>query len=252
MVIFLDDREVNLTRTFDTPLFSSDQSIDRVLNAGLPVLLIFIDGSMPVALDAAIKALAKERAGSLLVVQMEKKESPAAAQKYALTAFPAVVTVKNGQVMSQAGNISAAELERHARFLLGEGPKPVPAAQPAAAGASRPGPQADGSSGQPVAVTDATFEQEVMRSPLPVVVDFWAPWCGPCRMVAPILDKLAREASGRLKIAKINVDENPHIAGQFGITGIPTMMVVKDGKIIDRWSGALPEPAMRSRLSSIL
>ncbi len=99
-------------------------------------------------------------------------------------------------------------------------------------------------------VTDASFDQDVVRSPLPVIVDFWAPWCGPCRMVAPTLDKLAVEWNGRVKIAKVNVDENPLIAGRYGITGIPTMMVFSAGKMVDRWAGALPEPALRARLSN--
>ncbi len=91
-----------------------------------------------------------------------------------------------------------------------------------------------------------------MRSPLPVVVDFWAPWCGPCRMVAPTLDKLAGEWNGKVKIAKVNVDENPRVAGQYGVQSIPTMMVVINGKIVERWAGALPEPALRSRLSAAI
>ncbi len=106
--------------------------------------------------------------------------------------------------------------------------------------------------GHPIAVTDATFEQEVMRSSQPVMVDFWAPWCGPCRMVAPILDKLAAEMPGRLKIAKVNVDENPMSAGRYGVQAIPTMLLVKDGQVVDRWSGALPEAMMRSRLSAVI
>jgi thioredoxin 1 len=89
-----------------------------------------------------------------------------------------------------------------------------------------------------------------MRSPIPVVVDFWAPWCGHCRMVAPALEKLAVEWNGRVKIAKVNVDENPRIAGMYGIQSIPTMMVVKNGKIVERWAGALPEPALRARLGN--
>jgi thioredoxin 1 len=95
-------------------------------------------------------------------------------------------------------------------------------------------------------VADASFEQEVMRSPIPVLVYFWALWCGPCRMTEPIVEKLARELSGRLKVAKVNVDENPMMAGRYGVQSIPTMMVVKNGQIADRWVGALPEPAMRS------
>jgi thioredoxin len=91
-----------------------------------------------------------------------------------------------------------------------------------------------------------------MRSSQPVLVDFWAPWCGPCRMVGPILDKLSKELAGRLRVAKVNVDENPAVAQRYGIQSIPTMMVVKNGQIADRWAGALPEGSLRSRVMPFL
>ena len=226
---------------FDTPLFSSDQSIDRVLSAGLPVLLIFLDATTPPALDQTLKHLARQEAGQLLVVQVNLKDSPLTAGRYRIGSAPALVTVKNGQALSQAENITAGEVEPHASYLLGRGPQPQP---------HRPAGEPAAQAGQPVTVTDATFEQEVLRSPIPVVVDFWAPWCGPCRMVAPTLDKLAREWNGRVKIAKVNVDENPRVAERYQVQSIPTMMVVKGGQIADRWAGALPEAPLRARLSS--
>ncbi len=268
-----------MPQTFDTPLFSSDQSIERVLKAGLPVLLVFLSNTTaPAALDQAMKRIAKEDAGKLLVVQLHTNDSPETARRYSIHSTPALAAVKNGQMLSQAENIDRDDLARHASYLLGRGPKPEPRAQPqyATAGgyagarsAGSTGPAAPGAgtgyapgrnvaggvtaaAGAPIAVTDATFDQEVMRSPVPVVVDFWAPWCGPCRMVAPTLEKLAREWGSRAKIAKVNVDENPLVAGQYGVSGIPTMLVVKNGKIVDRWAGALPEPALRSRLASVV
>jgi thioredoxin 1 len=84
----------------------------------------------------------------------------------------------------------------------------------------------------PLAVTDATFASEVLNSPIPVVVDFWAPWCGPCRMIAPILDELASELAHKVKIVKINVDENPEVPSQFGISSIPTLLLFKGGNIV--------------------
>jgi thioredoxin 1 len=98
---------------------------------------------------------------------------------------------------------------------------------------------------KPVAVTDAEFEQTVLQSDKPVVVDFWAPWCGPCRAIAPILDKLAGEYEGRLTIAKVNTDEQIRWASQFGIQGIPTLIVFKDGQEVERLVGSRPESAYR-------
>ncbi|MCC6189828.1 MAG: thioredoxin, partial [Anaerolineales bacterium] len=101
-------------------------------------------------------------------------------------------------------------------------------------------------------VTDATFEQEVLRATEPVLIDFWAPWCGPCHMVAPVVERLAQEMSGRLRVAKVNVDENPGLSGRFGVQSIPTMMIFNEGQLVTRWAGALPEGTIRQRLKQAL
>ena len=105
---------------------------------------------------------------------------------------------------------------------------------------------------KPVAVTDSTFAQDVLTSDVPVLVDFWAEWCAPCRMIAPILEQIANEQAGALKIAKLDVDANPRVQGQFGVQGIPTLILFKGGQPVERIVGFLPKPALMGRLQKHL
>ena len=102
---------------------------------------------------------------------------------------------------------------------------------------------------RPFAVTDATFAAEIERSPVPVLLDLWAPWCGPCRMIARALEELAREMAGRVRVAKLNVDENPSTAARFHVRSIPTLLVLKGGKEMDRIVGVQPKAEIARRLA---
>ena len=106
-------------------------------------------------------------------------------------------------------------------------------------------------SNQPVTVTDANFATEVERSPLPVLLDMWAPWCGPCRMVGPVVEELAKEMAGRVRVAKLNVDENPATAARFNVQSIPTLLVLKNGREVERIVGAQPKAAIVQRLQKV-
>jgi len=105
---------------------------------------------------------------------------------------------------------------------------------------------------EPIHVTDAAFEKVVLHSPLPVLVDFWAPWCGPCKMISPLLDKIAKEHAGKLLVAKVNTDENPKWAIHHGVQGIPTMLFIAKGKILKRQVGALPEKSLQEIINHFL
>jgi thioredoxin 1 len=112
---------------------------------------------------------------------------------------------------------------------------------------------------EPIHVTDTAFEETVLKSNVPVIVDFWAPWCGPCKIIAPTLDKLAKEYSGKVVVAKVNTDEDPEWASKYGVQGIPTLLFIAPrkssedhGKVVHRQTGALPEKMLREVVSQFL
>jgi thioredoxin 1 len=102
------------------------------------------------------------------------------------------------------------------------------------------------------AVTDSSFQQEVLESDVPVLVDFWAPWCGPCRMVAPVVEEISAQYEGQLKVVKVNTDENPNVASQYGIRSIPTLMIFKGGQKVDMVVGAVPKTTLANTLEKYL
>ena len=105
---------------------------------------------------------------------------------------------------------------------------------------------------KPVEVTDTNFQTEVLKSATPVLVDFWAEWCGPCKMIAPIVEELAREYDGKLKVGKVDVDSNQQVSMQFGVRSIPTLLIFKDGKVVDQVIGAVPKRLLAEKIAKHL
>lgn len=235
---------------FDTPINSNDQSFDRVLKAGLPVVSLFSAGTPDAAMDAELKQIAKSNADKVLVAKIRADENPGLVQRFALRG-PTLVTFKGGDEASRAEMPTAADARAHTEYVLGRGPKPTapppPKTEPAHASSN-----GDAAQGTPLHVTDATFQRDVLGSSLPVMVDFWADWCGPCHRIAPTLEKLAKEYAGRVRIAKLDVDRNQRTSGQYQVQSIPTLLLVKNGKVVDRLVGAHPEPELRRQLERLL
>jgi len=104
---------------------------------------------------------------------------------------------------------------------------------------------------EPIHVNEASFDTAVLKSPVPVLVDFWAPWCGPCKMIAPVLDELAKESEGRYRVVKVDVDENPNLAGQFGIRGIPALLFFQGGQLKHQLAGLTGKQTISAKLTEL-
>ena len=217
-----------MSKIFDTVLASNDLSLDRVLNAGLPVALIFYETELPDNLRQTLDALAGQYAGKVLIVTLAPNDAPQAISRFNIRQLPTLVTVRDGKTISRQENLQAADLKPHVAHLAGEGPLPTPrAASPSSSVKQEVGKC-------PLVVNEANFDREVVKSDRPVLIDFWASWCAPCRMVEPTVEALAREQNA-LKVVKVNVDENPGLASRYRAMSIPTMIVVKGGQEVDRW-----------------
>lgn len=224
---------------FDTPIITNDQSLDRVLANSLPVLLILNSGNLDSTLITTLNEIARSEAGKLLVARVAPAENPVAARRFNTNGGLVAIGWNNGEKL-RLQSPSPTQLRQTAKFLLGRAPAP------------KQEPVNSDTVDQPIKVTEATFDQQVLKSKVPVLVDFWAAWCGPCRMIAPSLEKLGREYQGRVKIAKLNVDENPSLAARYGAHSIPLLVMFRDGKPFKQILGAHPEPNIRNLIEQAL
>ena len=256
-------------------LHTNEQSIQRVLQTGLPVALVFwrADAAQSAELDPLLDALAAKYAGRSLIAKVDAATEKALVARYAVQLLPTVVLLKSQQVVATlSGRVADGALRAWMGYLVEGGAQPPAASGPgvpvaadkplhvngknhqnATQGATAtPRPTAPRATteagGEPVTVTDGNF-QEIISGPGPVLVDFWAAWCGPCRAVAPTVHQLAQEFAGRALVAKLNVDENPQTARRYNIMGIPALLIFQNGQVVDQIMGAQPIHVLREKLA---
>ncbi|MDQ4076288.1 MAG: thioredoxin [Chloroflexota bacterium] len=226
----------------DTPLTVNDQTFERwVLQSEQPVAVLFCTPKFAKCqqIQPMWRQLAKEYGDRLRVVQVTVDENRKWARHYNVTALPATLWLRDGEVKQRAEGLpDEVELRERAEALLANREPRLP---------EKPKAPDYNSADGPVKLTDATFA-DALKVDRPVLVDFWAEWCGPCHMIAPAIEQLAKEMGDRALIAKLNIDENPRTAQQFNVMSIPTLLIFKNGRVADTIVGAQPGPVIRQRL----
>lgn len=233
---------------YDVPINANDASFERVvLKPPLPVVAVFWSPKIVPRqqISDVLEQVAGEYAGEVLVVKLDVADAPEAQGRYSAGILPQFLFFRRGKLVARAKGMPNVEMLRPwIEYLLERGPKPALKEPPQE--------RAVASGGYPLTVMDADFERVVLGAAVPVLVDFWATWCGPCRAVAPVVEELAREFAGRALVAKLDVDANPVTAQRYGVQSIPTLLYFRDGREVDRAVGGQPAHVLRQKLEALL
>lgn len=228
----------------ELPVLTTLAAVEAELKAPVPVLLLVWHDRPPRRdTEIALKEAADKYGQRMRAYIVDARHDPALVERFGLGQHPILVGWYGGEEHIRRNRPWNTDVIGIVEQMLALVPVPAGAEQP-------PAPPAGND--KPIHVTAETFVEKVLKSPIPVIVDFWADWCQPCKMVAPILDKLAKEYAGKVRIAKVDVDANPELAGQFNIRSIPTLMFVKNGKILGQSAGAAPEAALRDVIQQLI
>jgi thioredoxin 1 len=231
----------------DTPITTDDRGLKKVLGQKQPAILVLHHGAMDKPLDDALRKTARKHAGDLLVVRVDVADNPDAHAKYDQPALPALIAMSQAffgrKEVARAESVRPADVRAYVAHLLED--KPLPKSRSANNGAGSDASD-DGVSGKPMVVNDKNFRAKVLKSKEPVLVDFWASWCAPCRMIAPHVEQLAQEYEGKMKVAKLDTDANQATARRYQIQSIPTLMIFENGQPVHRITGANPQALRRA------
>ena len=229
-----------------TVIHTTEQSIDRVLAAAAPVLLVFWSkrNPLPAVTDSTLDTLAQQYAGQAIIAKVDAEAESALARRYAEDNRPSMALMRGGKREALLTGSDLARVGDWLAYAVEGKPRPQQAAPPGRADDQPAAGQEIG----PITLTDANFQQ-IVGGPGPVLVDFWAPWCGPCHMIAPAVAQLARDYAGRAVVGKLNVDENPQTQARYRIMSIPTLYIFKNGQVVDQIVGAQPLGVLQKSLA---